>query len=316
MATGLYFFYGTSESGSPDQARSADGSTASDSVAAFDRDVDDENAEPSRTQDKLNSLAGRSGPASDPSPGSTTSVVPIPSSGSTDQSQELNVGDTSSSGRDALPGDSPADPPAIITENDTLPEDGDWVRYHGTLWNALTPGRVEIKYVLTLRSVGREFIDGKAHRWIEVESDTQDHHETAKVLISENRYNRENVFEVVRGWVVAEGITVPFDAEKDQLAETYRALKKELPATRLSAHDALALLFGAQVETSNELLKNIRGVRKHGRTRRPKSGVGSVGPHVPREPRKSRRRRPDSSLRPMFHVRRPIRDQEFRPGTA
>lgn len=81
----------------------------------------------------------------------------------------------------------------------SVPEDGQWVKYHGRLSFA----GMEATGTVTLRSVGTEDVDGKPARWVEVDMQLEDEpRDVYKMLIPEARLKAgvDPVDHVVRAW--------------------------------------------------------------------------------------------------------------------
>lgn len=157
-----------------------------------------------------------------------------------------------------------------------LPPDGSWVRYTGALWYAGLKKVEPIHYTVDVRSVGTEMIEHDQYRWIEIEVETQTHHEIGKVLINEQKYREIQKLEIDRGWVLVDNyksqllsdhkianLVVPFAVDEDRLASSMSTLGDEPPHDRLAVRDVLALVFGARIET-DDTIKNLRSILARG----------------------------------------------------
>ncbi len=144
-------------------------------------------------------------------------------------------------------------------------QEGVSVVYEGTLEIAGGPAWF---YETTIRAGGRKIIDGKSHRWFEVQVDSRpegvgrDYCESAAILIDEDKFD-EREFVIHHGWIHSSGHTFRLKTDRTTKKRTKQfvpglmILGKGPPPGRLKIEDVLTLLFDAELEGSQAFV-NLR----------------------------------------------------------
>lgn len=167
------------------------------------------------------------------------------------------------------PPPSPPVNPIVANFRAALPDVGGKAIFQGRI----TYGDLDIDYVIDLRIVDSEVVDGRACRVLEIDVQTGEFRERARLLIDVQRYQNDGLFSVVSGYVIAgtrhddeNTITVDFDPLSDLVALKHGWMRKPLPEERLSIHDVVAMLFKARVKTSVEVFGSLHGLLRNERT--------------------------------------------------
>jgi hypothetical protein len=166
----------------------------------------------------------------------------------------------------------------------TLPADGEGVRFLGALsfpaspkfsapfWGeSKIPVLGELKYSAQVRMLGTEVIDGRTHRWLDVDVTTKQgsisHRERAVILLDEPRFERHGELAIVRGWFETGEHWLPLTTDMPRPMETIAAdlevLGAPLPPVRLGVHDVLALLSKSSLQS---MFGDVREEFAHWRT--------------------------------------------------
>ena len=146
-----------------------------------------------------------------------------------------------------------------------LPEsEGAMAKYLGTLERN---GQPRIDFEAHLRMAGTENKDGTALRVLEIKAVTVPksgalHVEEARLRINPRLYELRK-FRVEDGWFRTLEETFPFEPKGDltEVEDGLLILGKRPPENRLSVHDILGLMFGAQLTASEEIGSLRRSVR-------------------------------------------------------
>jgi hypothetical protein len=144
-------------------------------------------------------------------------------------------------------------------------EDGVQVDYTGTVTNSGLNG--EISYSATVSALATEPREGRQCRWLKVEVTTtgSGEAEAAIVLVDPADYAETHKASILEGWLTYQGkdpeYVLPFalDGDMQRTEEDLQMLGFYLPQARLSVHDALFLLFNAQLSQSPSKFRMLRG---------------------------------------------------------
>lgn len=116
----------------------------------------------------------------------------------------------------------------------------------------------------TARVLGTEVIDGREYRWIEVDIRSMmegepDYWEGTRLLVDATAYDNDHVFQIKQGWIAYGEPTnvfrIPASRNLDELLDIRLQLQQRPRFDRLTAVDALSMLFNAEMRPLTPISK-------------------------------------------------------------